>query len=423
MTFDYQYLSKEPLIFMLMHSGAFVCILGFIFFVVGMLFGFATWGRYKRLTRLLQSEAEAMKEEIAVLKRKIGDHSIKSGPTIPMATETIHMPRKEKGEKEGAPAATVAPPAAKTAPPTKPDFRPSGPPPAKLAELVSTKPQPKPPANIITAKAPPPAAQAVVPAAASAAPGVNAAPAAVAEAAAVSVAPAVVSVAPAAVNVAPAVVNVAPVVNTAPVAANVAPVVNSAPAAVNVPPAAVNAAPAPEAAPAPGPATASITLPPTGLPPPARHTSPLAAIIAAPPVKAEPESDAAATEPEAPKAAEGLVLADTIPALTEPAPELSVAPLPELETHPVLDSKLGLIYKTRPATVDDLTALKGISRVLEQRLNEIGVYTYTQIAAWDEDRIKEFSAHLSFKDRIQREHWVEQAGKLVGKQATSPAVL
>ena len=118
-------------------------------------------------------------------------------------------------------------------------------------------------------------------------------------------------------------------------------------------------------------------------------------------------------------AAEGLVSADSIPALTEPAPELPVAPLPELETHPVLDPKLGLIYKSRPATADDLTALKGISRVLEQRLNEIGIYTYAQIAAWGEDRVKEFSARLAFKDRIQREHWVEQAGKLVA----SPAVV
>ncbi len=95
-----------------------------------------------------------------------------------------------------------------------------------------------------------------------------------------------------------------------------------------------------------------------------------------------------------------------------------MSPLPELETHPVLDPKLGLIFKSRPATADDLTALKGISRVLEKRLNEIGIYTFSQIAAWDEYRIKEFSAQLSFKDRIQREHWVEQAGKLAASPVT-----
>ena len=329
MTFDYQSLSKEPLFYMLMHSGAFVCILGFIFFVVGMLFGYATWGRYKRQTRLLLGEAEAMKGEIAVLKRKIGDHSIKSGPAVAMATETIHMPKKEK---EGANAAETVPAiTAETI--TTQDVRP---PDAPSAEVASMKPKSR--ANVITAKAP------------------KAAP----------------------------------------------------PPEV---PAALNGAPAPESVLPPAePATASITLSDSELPPPARHASPLAAIIAAPPVKTEAEAVADALD--VPGAPEGLILADTIPALTELPAELSVSPLPELEIQPELDPKLGLIYKSRPAIADDLTALKGISRVLEQRLNEIGIYTLSQIAAWDEDRVKEFSARLSFKDRIQREHWVEQAGKL-----------
>ena len=376
MTFDFQSLSTEPLIYMLMHSGAFVCILGFIFFVVGMLFGYGTWGRYKRQTRLLQGEAEAMKGEIAVLKRKIGDHSIKSGPTIPMATETIYMPKREK---EGTAAATEAAPAITADSITTQDVRPPAPP----AEVASTKPQPKPPANIITAKALPPATMAVVPAA------LNGAAAPVKEEPA------------------------APPPASSPPAPLVPDAVQDGAAALN------GAAPAPEAALPPAePAAASIALSDSESPPPERHTSPLAAIIAAPHVKAEPESEAAAAEPAVPAAAEGLVPADSIPAQTEPAPELPVSPLPELETHPVLDPKLGLIFKSRPGTADDLTALKGISRVLEKRLNEIGIYTFSQIAAWDEYRIKEFSAQLSFKDRIQREHWVEQAGKLAASPVT-----
>ena len=344
MTFDFQSLSTEPLIYMLMHSGAFVCILGVIFFVVGMLFGYGTWGRYKRQTRLLQGEAEAMKGEIAVLKRKIGDHSIKSGPTIPMATETIHMPKREKEDTAAAAEAV----------------------PAITADTLTTQEvrPPAPPDNIITAKVLPPATLAGVPAA----------------------------------------------LNGAAAAASVGTAAQNGAAALNGAPAPDSAPPAAESA------TASLTLSDSELPPPARHPSPLIAIIAAPPVKAEPE--AVAAETALPTAAEGLAPADIIPALPEPPTELPVSPLPELETHPVLDPKLGLIYKTRPATADDLTALKGISRVLEHRLNEIGIYTYAQIAAWDEDRIKEFSAQLSFKDRIQREHWVEQAGKL----AASPVV-
>ena len=111
----------------------------------------------------------------------------------------------------------------------------------------------------------------------------------------------------------------------------------------------------------------------------------------------------------------GLVPADTIPELIELPP---MTPLPAVEIQPELDPKLGLIYKTRPEKTDDLTALKGIAQVLEQRLHDFGIYTYAQIAAWDEDLIKEFSARLAFKDRIQREHWVEQARQLAGKQTT-----
>jgi predicted flap endonuclease-1-like 5' DNA nuclease len=95
-----------------------------------------------------------------------------------------------------------------------------------------------------------------------------------------------------------------------------------------------------------------------------------------------------------------------------------MTPLPAVEIQPEVDPKLGLIYKTRPEKTDDLTALKGIAQVLEQRLHDFGIYTYAQIAAWDEDRIKEFSARLAFKDRIQREHWVEQARQLAAKQAS-----
>jgi hypothetical protein len=108
MKFDFESLSTEPLFYMLMHSGAFVCVLGFVFFIVGLLFGYATWGRYKRQTRQLLGEAESMKDEIAGLKRKVGDQSITSGPAVAMATETIHMPKKEGTTAEEAVPAVTA---------------------------------------------------------------------------------------------------------------------------------------------------------------------------------------------------------------------------------------------------------------------------------------------------------------------------
>ncbi|WP_395747072.1 hypothetical protein [Prosthecobacter sp.] len=339
MKFDFESLSSEPLFYMLMHSGAFVGVLGAVFFIVGLLFGYATWGRYKRQTRQLLREAEGMKDEIAGLKRKIGDHSVKSGPAVAMATETIHMPKQESSAAAGAVPAITA----ETI--TTSDLRlPEEPP----AEAPVTKLPPKPQANVIKAKVPRPPE----PSAATSAPQ----------------------------HVAKA----------------------EAP-----PPASEPGATPPEVATAPIAASASVP------PPPARHASPLAAIIATPHDKEESEGAAA----EAPQPPEGLVPADTIPALTDLPP---ITPLPAVEIKPVVDPRLGLIYKNRPVKTDDLTALKGIAKVLEQRLHEFGIYTYAQIAAWNEDQVKEFSTRLAFKDRIQREHWVEQARELAAQQ-TAPS--
>ena len=51
----------------------------------------------------------------------------------------------------------------------------------------------------------------------------------------------------------------------------------------------------------------------------------------------------------------------------------------------------------------------------------MGVYTYAQIAAWNDEHIREFSSRLAFKDRIHRERWVEQAKELVAKAAAPAA--
>ncbi|WP_395751168.1 hypothetical protein [Prosthecobacter sp.] len=355
MKFDFESLSSEPLVYMLMHSGAFVCVLGFIFFVVGMLFGYATWGRYKHQTRELRGEADAMKEEIAVLKRKIGDHSIKSGAAVAMATETIHMPKKD-----GAHSAEQAPAVTEETITTQEVVQPvvPAPDPPTRDEL------PKVPANIIKVRTASPAGKPL--------------------------------------EIIPKPEDKENDAETA--------TVSEALEAME----AQEAPEAPEApAPPPGPlAEEPAAFPAETQPEPASHGSPLAAIIASPPHKGGPEEEAPVAEtPATPDSA-------TTPAASEVLPtviELSVPPLPALDFHPELDPKLGLIYKGRPEQIDDLTELKGISQDLQQRLHDIGIYTFTQIAAWNEDHIKEFSARLAFKDRIQREHWVEQAAQLAAK--------
>jgi len=64
------------------------------------------------------------------------------------------------------------------------------------------------------------------------------------------------------------------------------------------------------------------------------------------------------------------------------------------------------------AASDDLKQLSGVGPALEKKLLAAGVTTFAQIAAWTEADIAEFDEKLSFKGRIEREGWVEQAKKL-----------
>jgi ribosomal protein L21 len=64
------------------------------------------------------------------------------------------------------------------------------------------------------------------------------------------------------------------------------------------------------------------------------------------------------------------------------------------------------------AAADDLKQLSGVGPALEKKLLAAGVTSFAQIAAWTEADIAEFDEKLSFKGRIEREGWVEQAKTL-----------
>jgi NADH-quinone oxidoreductase subunit E len=70
---------------------------------------------------------------------------------------------------------------------------------------------------------------------------------------------------------------------------------------------------------------------------------------------------------------------------------------------------------TKPRKPDDLKAISGIGPKLEVVLNGLGVWTYAQIAAWTKEEIAWVDDYLSFKGRIGRDDWIEQAVKLAGK--------
>jgi NADH-quinone oxidoreductase subunit E len=68
----------------------------------------------------------------------------------------------------------------------------------------------------------------------------------------------------------------------------------------------------------------------------------------------------------------------------------------------------------RPAKPDDLKAISGIGPKLEKVLNDLGVWTYAQIAAWGKQEVGWIDDYLSFRGRIDRDGWIEQAKSLSG---------
>ena len=61
---------------------------------------------------------------------------------------------------------------------------------------------------------------------------------------------------------------------------------------------------------------------------------------------------------------------------------------------------------------DDLKVLSGVGPALEKKLHEAGVTSFAQIAAWTPEDVAAMDEKLSFKGRIEREGWIEQAVKL-----------
>ncbi|MBZ8119181.1 50S ribosomal protein L21 [Roseovarius sp. LXJ103] len=61
---------------------------------------------------------------------------------------------------------------------------------------------------------------------------------------------------------------------------------------------------------------------------------------------------------------------------------------------------------------DDLKQLSGVGPALEKKLHEAGVTSFAQIAAWSPEDVAAMDEKLSFKGRIDREGWIDQAKKL-----------
>ncbi len=99
-------------------------------------------------------------------------------------------------------------------------------------------------------------------------------------------------------------------------------------------------------------------------------------------------------------------------AAAKPAAKKAKAAAPKVEDKAEAKPKAKAEPKVAEAGSDDLKKLSGVGPALEKKLLAAGVTSFAQIAAWTEADIADFNEKLSFKGRIEREGWVEQAKEL-----------
>ncbi len=107
------------------------------------------------------------------------------------------------------------------------------------------------------------------------------------------------------------------------------------------------------------------------------------------PAKAAETKPAAEKKPAAKKAAS-----------KKEAPAASTGDLPE-----------GALFAAPEGPADDLKKISGVGPVLEKKLNALGITTFAQVAAFTPEDIAKVDDALSFKGRIERDNWLEQAAE------------
>ncbi|QDY68943.1 50S ribosomal protein L21 [Qingshengfaniella alkalisoli] len=99
-----------------------------------------------------------------------------------------------------------------------------------------------------------------------------------------------------------------------------------------------------------------------------------------------------------------------------PAKAKKAAPKVEAAAETTGTKPANLLTEAREGGADDLKKISGVGPKLEGLLNENGVYHYDQIAAWNAEEIAFMDEQLSFKGRIERDGWTDQASKLAAEK-------
>jgi len=114
-------------------------------------------------------------------------------------------------------------------------------------------------------------------------------------------------------------------------------------------------------------------------------------------------------------------LVETVIAANEDAAEAVVEPVVAAEPAlaQAVEAPVEAVAEAAPEVVetvegaaDDLTRLVGVGPKLAASLAELGVTSFSQIAAWTPDELASFDQLLNLKGRAERDAWVAQAQRL-----------
>ena len=122
------------------------------------------------------------------------------------------------------------------------------------------------------------------------------------------------------------------------------------------------------------------------------------------------------------KAAAPKVTAKKAPA--KPAAKKTAAKTTKAEAKKTAAPKKAVAKKAGPTRLkkakgkaDDLKLISGVGPKLENTLNGLGFWHFSQIAEWKKADVAIVDDELSFKGRIERDDWIKQAKKLAKQKA------
>ena len=99
------------------------------------------------------------------------------------------------------------------------------------------------------------------------------------------------------------------------------------------------------------------------------------------------------------------------------APKKAAAPKAEAKTEAAKPAaKAKAAPKAEAAANDDLTALTGVGPALAKKLNEAGITSYAQVAAWTDADLDTLTETISgLKAKAEKGDWIAAAKDLAGK--------